>query len=462
MSMRVLWSILISVLFVRFMILGMYPLMDTSEARYGEMARKMVELNDWVTPMFDYGVPFWGKPPLSFWTQALSIKVFGANEFAVRFPSFLFHILSCIILIRWGREELGLRYGLLSAIIYSSCGIGFIVSGSVLTDPALAFSLLLAVYGFWRSMVHGDRILGLFGFLGLGLGMLAKGPLILVIFGVPALLWVAYLGYWARLGAIPWLRGVGVFLIVSVPWYVIAELKTPGFLEYFFIGEHWNRYVVSGWNGDLYGNAHARTVGTIWVYLLAATMPWIVWVPFLFSALKSKFKGSALLGFCVVYIGFLPLFFTFSKNILWTYVLPVIPLFSLALSACLLPYFEQRKRYIAMGLTSFFVPVLLLGFVLEGSAFETWKSQKNVIREMDSFPKGDLYYLNRRVYSSEFYSRGSTKTISTEQLIGVQTPFYLAVLSRDLDKVASSLVGCISMFELDKTNVYRCSGTNID
>ena len=86
-SERTLWFILSSILLLRLLGLGVYPLMDTSEARYAEMARKMVELSDWVTPMFDYGVPFWGKPPLSFWTQAASMTVFGTNEFAARFPA---------------------------------------------------------------------------------------------------------------------------------------------------------------------------------------------------------------------------------------------------------------------------------------------------------------------------------------------------------------------------------------
>ena len=62
------------------------PLMDKTEARYAEIARIMEETNNWITPQIDYGVPFWAKPPLSTWLSALSIKTFGVNEFAVRFP----------------------------------------------------------------------------------------------------------------------------------------------------------------------------------------------------------------------------------------------------------------------------------------------------------------------------------------------------------------------------------------
>ncbi|WP_232313035.1 ArnT family glycosyltransferase [Enterovibrio coralii] len=76
-------------LLVRAISLPLYPLMDTTEARYGEMARIMFETQNWVTPMFDYDVPFWGKPPLFTWLSASGIALFGNTEFAVRMPHLL-------------------------------------------------------------------------------------------------------------------------------------------------------------------------------------------------------------------------------------------------------------------------------------------------------------------------------------------------------------------------------------
>ena len=58
-----LWMLLVGTMLLRLLTLNTYPLMDTTEARYGEMARLMVETGNWLTPLFDYGVPFWGKPP---------------------------------------------------------------------------------------------------------------------------------------------------------------------------------------------------------------------------------------------------------------------------------------------------------------------------------------------------------------------------------------------------------------
>jgi len=74
--------------------------------------------------------------------------------------------------------------------------------------------------------------------------------------------------------SLPSFSGTLVMLGLVLPWYVAAEVKTPGFLSYFLIGEHWDRFVVRGWDGDLYGTTHIVVPGTIWVYLLLGSFPW--------------------------------------------------------------------------------------------------------------------------------------------------------------------------------------------
>jgi 4-amino-4-deoxy-L-arabinose transferase-like glycosyltransferase len=106
------WLTLAVVLLVvaRLATLGAYPLMDSTESRYAEIARKMLETGQWLMPQFDYGVPFWGKPPLSTWLSAMAMAVFGVNEFAARLPSLLL-LLSCgalvggVAALRGGRDQ---------------------------------------------------------------------------------------------------------------------------------------------------------------------------------------------------------------------------------------------------------------------------------------------------------------------------------------------------------------------
>ena len=88
-SMRNLFFMLSTIMLARLFLAWLIPYADTTEARYAEIARLMVQTGDWITPWFDEGVPFWGKPPLSFWLQALSFKLFGISEFAGRFPAWL-------------------------------------------------------------------------------------------------------------------------------------------------------------------------------------------------------------------------------------------------------------------------------------------------------------------------------------------------------------------------------------
>ena len=70
---------------IRMFFNGVLPLMDKTEARYGEIARIMSETGNWTTPQIDYGIPFWGKPPLSTWASALSISAFGSALYLLAF-----------------------------------------------------------------------------------------------------------------------------------------------------------------------------------------------------------------------------------------------------------------------------------------------------------------------------------------------------------------------------------------
>src|SRR5690606_10973622 len=71
-SNAVAWLMLVIVLSLPLVSMELVPFYDTSESRYAEIARVMALSGDWITPWFDVDVPFRGKPPLSFWAQALS------------------------------------------------------------------------------------------------------------------------------------------------------------------------------------------------------------------------------------------------------------------------------------------------------------------------------------------------------------------------------------------------------
>jgi 4-amino-4-deoxy-L-arabinose transferase-like glycosyltransferase len=254
------------------------PYTDTTEARYGATAQLMALTNDWTTPWFEPGVPFWGKPPLAFWAQAASFEALGITEFAGRLPSWL-ATLGILILTYIAAKAAyaktirqpksadvtpALAVAILSTMVFT-----FVSAGTVMTDSFLVFGVTLTITSLIKVMTGSSKGWRWGFFIGIAIGLLAKGPITLVLCGFPILIWASFKGNLLRLlKELPWIRGSLLVALISFPWYVLAELKTPGFLDYFIVGEHFRRFVVSGWEGDLYGSAHDQPRGMIWFFLI--------------------------------------------------------------------------------------------------------------------------------------------------------------------------------------------------
>jgi len=429
-----LW-LLAGVLLVRLGLSALIPFMDTTEARYGEIARIMAESGDWITPWFDTGVPFWGKPPLSFWAQALSFRVFGVNEFAGRLPSWLANLGVVWLVFRAGaalRPDLSAAVarsnGLWAALIYATTALGFISAGTVMTDSFLALGTSLTLCSLVLRLSGATALWGWGFFAGLAIGLLAKGPLALVLTGIPVFFWALVCRQWRTLWqCLPWLRGTLALLATVLPWYVLAELKTPGFLDYFIVGEHIRRFVISNWQGDLYGNAHQFTRGTIWLYLLLASCPWGF---FLISALFPKKPGrdsapetpalpQGLLVLTSASALTPALFFTFSGNILWTYVLPGLPFLAIMvarywpLSASGLP---ARSTVAAVWLIPLVAVSISLWISIHPEQLKTEKFLMDRITEKFGEQAGPVYFLDQEPFSARFYGRGRTQMLPSSHL----------------------------------------------
>lgn len=415
MSSRQLWlAVLIAAALLRLATLPAYPLHDTTEARYAEIARLMVVSDDWVTPQVAPGVPFWAKPPLSSWVAAASIKLFGSNEFAARLPSLLLSLLTIAVVLRLGRAALSSEAAIAASAILLTSLMGFGAAGAVMTDAALAFSTTLSLAAFWIAAEQPRSPWRYIFFVGLALGLLAKGPVALVLVGLPILAWSLWQKNIAWLWrALPWLTGSLLMLAIAAPWYALAEHRTPGFLEYYFVGEHWLRFVESGWQGDLYGDAHARPRGTIWVYGVLAALPWSLLA--LYAAGRYIKSGGLrrALGPWQAYLllwTLAPLvFFTFAGNILAAYTLPGLPAFALLLG----DYLVRRERQFArLGLL---VPALLVVATLSGAIdYASYRSQKELVSlHYGQWPASDLRYFPKLPLSASFYSQGRVQAIAT-------------------------------------------------
>ena len=140
----------------------------------------------------------------------------------------------------------------------------------------LSFSVALTMLGFWESIHGKNKALwsGLF-FVGIGLGLLSKGPIVGVLTIPPIFFWlVRFRVSPKKILQLPLLLGILIVLIIALPWYFLMEKNSPGFIDYFVVGEHFLRFIDSSWAGDKYGFPKQQPLGIIWLFLLAGALPW--------------------------------------------------------------------------------------------------------------------------------------------------------------------------------------------
>ncbi len=422
--------ILAAILISRFIGMALFPFADTTEPRYAEIARLMAETGDWITPWFEPGVPFWGKPPLSFWAQAAAIKIFGVSEFSLRFPSWLATLAMVWLVWRLARQLWSVQVAQWSSLVFATMALTYISAGAVMTDAFLALGTTLTLVSFCLVMSGESGLWRWLFFLGMVIGLLSKGPLALVLIGIPIVLWL--LLSWREatnnLRRLPWFRGTLMTALLVCPWYILAELKTPGFLDYFIVGEHIRRFLDPGWAGDLYGSAHDQPKGMIWMFWLWASFPWgivallslaLAWLRGKRNGIASKTISNPGVSFVLLSALAPMLFFTLAGNTLWTYILPSLPFTAILIGR----WVSECKSFwlspIRGGLVAF-VPVLLT--VLVGLVAIGWmplKTEKELvsyyqqIREANDSP---LIYLDDLPFSARFYSGGTALEVTKNGL----------------------------------------------
>jgi 4-amino-4-deoxy-L-arabinose transferase-like glycosyltransferase len=411
---------------IRFATLGSYPLTDNTEARYAEIARKMVETGQWLVPQIDYGVPFWGKPPLSFWLTGASYELLGVGEFSARLPSFMLGIAVCLLAYLMTAHQRDSAYGLRTTLILATTALMVVSAGSVMTDPAMLLGTTLSMVAFWRARAGATGIWPYAFFVGLAIGLLAKGPIAAVLTFLPISAWMLMAGQIRKTWQVlPWIKGSLLLVLLVVPWYWAAERQHPGFLHYFIIGEHWQRFTVSGWKGDLYGAGHAYPRGTIWIFAVLGTLPWSL-VPLWTLVRKRSSLSFASLRqddgwrlYLVCWFLSPILFFTLSRNILPTYVLPGLIGFSALVAECLpkTTHSPTRAHWVWLGTL---VPLLSVATIAVVGSSIGFQSQKEIIdiyqRTDTDRPRHPLVYIGQRPYSAEFYTRGQAKQIDASAL----------------------------------------------
>jgi 4-amino-4-deoxy-L-arabinose transferase-like glycosyltransferase len=312
--------------------LGRPALWEPDEGRYAEIAREMVVSGDYVTPRDDFELYF-EKPPLVYWANAASIKLFGLNEFAVRLPAALFSIGQIVITAALAEMMFGAATGLFAALALALSPLFFGFARFATLDPAISFFLTAALAAFYLAAREDSfsrpsaRRWMLISAAMLAFGTLAKGPVALLLGGGIALAWLAVERRQRQIVEMPLVRCGLIYAAIVLPWFILMEARNPGFLRFFFIHEHLERYVSSsehGWGPWFF---IPILVGGMW--------PWIFFAPLGWSAIRSDdalpdatpaaLSRRSAASFLAIWFVVIFVFFSIPRSKLGSYILPALP-----------------------------------------------------------------------------------------------------------------------------------------
>lgn len=191
---------------------GRAHLFDWDEINFAESAREMIVTGDYQTVQINFE-PFWEKPPLFIWMQAFSMKAFGVNEFAARFPNTVCGVVTILFLFLAGRHSFGTRFAFLWVVGYIGSVLPFFYFKSGIIDPwfnLFIFSSLYFLYLYSRPETQYKVFSLVVSAILIGLGVLTKGPVALLIFMLTTgTYWVI-----CRFTFPTSVRDIGIFIVV--------------------------------------------------------------------------------------------------------------------------------------------------------------------------------------------------------------------------------------------------------
>ena len=251
-------------------------LQDDADAAHAEAAKEIIERNDWVTLHIN-GIRYLEKAPLMYWMVAVSYRLLGVSEFSTRLPLALASI--GLAFAAWGfaRWAWGSRTGFYAGIgVLTSVGI-YLFTRILIPEVLLALFLTLAFYFFLRAYLGElNPNLGYPAFFAcVALAVLTKGLIGMIFpFGTVGL-FLLLTGGWRRWRQMRLLSGSLLFLALAAPWHILAGLRNEGFFWFYFVNEHFLRYLGKRYPPDY------DTVPLIafWGLHLVWMFPWSFFLP---------------------------------------------------------------------------------------------------------------------------------------------------------------------------------------
>lgn len=344
--------------------LGHRDLFQTDEGRYAEIPREMLATGDWVTPRLD-GLKYFEKPPLQYWATAVSYSLFGESNGTSRLWTALLGFLGILMTAFAARRLYDARTAWCAALVLVGSTY-YIVMGHFNTlDMGVSFFMCGSLFGFLLAMQAEDlklrRIFMYLAWASAALATLSKGLEAVVLPGAVFVLYVLITRQWSRFKQLHFVGGLLIYIVIAAPWFVLVSARNPDFAQFFFIHEHFQRFLTT---------VHHR-VQPGWFFIPILLFGLFVFLPQFLRALfrflihefvlvylrrrapaggaeqaeigliESRFDYSLFLW---LWCGFIFLFFSLSDSKLASYILPIFPALAILVGREL----ARLRRYDAM------------------------------------------------------------------------------------------------------------------
>ena len=321
------------------------PLLDDVDSLHAEAAKEILQRHDWVI-LHTNGIRYLEKAPLMYWATAASYRFCGVHDWSTRLPLVLGVLALLLATYALGKLAYGEIGGFWSAMVLGTSIGPYLFTRFQIPDVLVGLWLSAGMYFFLRSLQEGrPSPLTCWGLAAsCALNVLTKSLIGLVfplaIIGL-CLILTGNLRHLFRLRPV---SSAVMFLAISVPWHVLAALRTPtsetghGFLWLYFVNEQFLRYL----NKRVPPGYDTVPLLIFWALLVVWLVPWAIFLPqavrdaargwrTLRARLDRRDQASLLFAIWAVVV---VVFFSFSTRQEY-YTLPAIPALALLIGGWL-------------------------------------------------------------------------------------------------------------------------------
>ena len=346
-------------------------LQDDADAGHAEAAREMVERGDWVTLHIN-GIRYLEKAPLMYWATAASYKIFGFTEFATRLPLAIGAMLLVVAVYFFGLWMGGARAGFYSGLAMAS-GLGaYLFTRIMIPEVILSFFLTTAFYFFLK--VYFDELDSRWAYAFyacMAAAVLTKGLIGIVFPGGVLFAYVLLTNGWRKLWQMRPISGVLLFLLIAVPWHALAIWRNDKFFWFYFINEHFLRYLGKRYPVDY----DTVPLASFWLLHLVWLFPFSVFLPLAAQRIRNLWRPAEredqLRLFVWLWVLVVIGFFSFSTRQEY-YTYPAYPALALLAGTGLARGEKELSRWVFGGQAVLAFLGLAIGAVLSYLLWLSW------------------------------------------------------------------------------------------